>query len=124
MRSILLALLSAAAAGAAEPAPPAAARPNVLFVLADDLRPDGLHALGNPIVKTPHLDRLVQTGVHLPLRLHAGLRRAAVCLPSRTMIQTGCSYSAQRADRSHVGPDGGRGRLRLDPQRQIRQQPR
>jgi len=27
-------------------------KPNILFILADDLRPDGLGALGNKIVKT------------------------------------------------------------------------
>jgi arylsulfatase A-like enzyme len=36
--------------------------PNIVFFLADDLRPDGLHSLGNKIVKTPNLDRLVERG--------------------------------------------------------------
>lgn len=38
------------------------ALPNIVFFLADDLRPDGLHSLGNTIVKTPNLDRLVERG--------------------------------------------------------------
>ena len=66
--------------------------PNVLFILADDLRPDGLHALGNAIVKTPHLDRLVQRGFVFRCAYTQGSDVPAVCLPSRTMIQTGRSY--------------------------------
>lgn len=33
-------------------------RPNLLFLVADDLRPDAIAALGNAAVKTPHLDAL------------------------------------------------------------------
>ena len=33
-------------------------RPNVLFVLTDDQRADTIGALGNPVIKTPNLDRL------------------------------------------------------------------
>lgn len=36
--------------------------PNVVILLADDLRPDGLDSLGNPIVKTQHVDKLVSSG--------------------------------------------------------------
>lgn len=69
-----------------------AGRPNVLFILADDLRPDGLHALGNPIVKTPNLDRLVEQGFVFRNAYTQGSNIGAVCLPSRTMILTGQSY--------------------------------
>jgi hypothetical protein len=37
-------------------------RPNVLFFLADDMKADCLGALGNPHLKTPNLDPLVQRG--------------------------------------------------------------
>lgn len=37
---------------------PAADRPNVLILVADDLRPDGIAALGNSAVQTPNLDAL------------------------------------------------------------------
>ena len=39
-----------------------AARPNVLFVMADDLN-DDMGAFGHPIVKTPNIDRLAREGV-------------------------------------------------------------
>lgn len=75
-----------------------AERPNVLFILADDLRPDGLHALGHPIVKTPNLDRLVEQGFVFRSAYTHGSHVGAVCLPSRTMIQTGQSYLHPRRD--------------------------
>ena len=71
-------------------------RPNILFILADDLRPDGLHALGNPIVKTPHLDRFVEQGFVFRAAYVQGANSGAVCTPSRTMIQTGQSYLRTR----------------------------
>jgi len=72
--------------------------PNVVFILADDLRPDGLHALGNPIVKTPNLDRLVEQGFVFRSAYTQGSSVPAVCLQSRTMIQTGQSYLHVRRD--------------------------
>jgi arylsulfatase A-like enzyme len=37
-----------------------ATRPNVVFLLADDLRADTISALGNPAARTPNLDALVR----------------------------------------------------------------
>jgi arylsulfatase A-like enzyme len=39
-----------------------AAKPNVLFLFADDMRTDTIAAHGNPHIKTPHLDSLVRSG--------------------------------------------------------------
>ncbi len=66
------------------------AKPNVLFLLADDLRPDGIGALGNPHVKTPNLDKLVERGLIFNHAYVFGAHIGSVCLPSRTMIYTGC----------------------------------
>jgi arylsulfatase A-like enzyme len=90
---VLLAALPRVEAG-----PGTTPRPNVLFILADDLRADGLHALGNPLVKTPHLDRLVERGFVFRSAYTQGSNVGAVCLPSRTMIQTGQSYLHARRD--------------------------
>jgi arylsulfatase A-like enzyme len=65
---------------------------NICFILADDLRPDGLHSLGNSIVKSPNLDRLVDRGLIFRNTYIVGANVGAVCTPSRTMIQTGRSY--------------------------------
>lgn len=44
--------------GRAQPQPP----PNILLIVADDQRPDTIHALGNTYIDTPNLDRLVAAG--------------------------------------------------------------
>ena len=65
-------------------------KPNVLFLLADDLRPDGLAALGNPDIKSPNLDQLVNRGFIFKNAYIFGAHIGSVCLPSRTMLYTGC----------------------------------
>src|SRR5512140_557590 len=37
-------------------------RPNILLLFTDQQRFDTIHALGNPIIQTPHIDRLVSMG--------------------------------------------------------------
>lgn len=37
-------------------------RPNIIFLLTDDHRWDALGAMGNPIIRTPHLDTMAQEG--------------------------------------------------------------
>lgn len=65
---------------------------NICFFLADDLRPDCLGVLGHPIVKTPNLDKLLASGCVFREAYTLGSNVEAVCLPSRTMLQTGQSY--------------------------------
>ena len=60
------------------------ARPNVLFIAADDLRPD-LGCYGSAGAKTPQLDALARRGV-LFERAYA---QQAVCNPSRASVLTG-----------------------------------
>jgi arylsulfatase A-like enzyme len=70
---------------AAEPIAVGNALPDVLLIVADDLRPDALHTLGHPTVRTPHLDALAERG--------AVFTRAAcgypICHVSRTEILSG-----------------------------------
>jgi arylsulfatase A-like enzyme len=68
-----------------------ARKPNILHIHADDHRPDGLHALGNPVVRTPNLDRLVDRGMTFTHCYTMGSMIGAVCTPSRTMLLTGRS---------------------------------
>ena len=86
--STVFAILAAAVVAAAQPA----ARPNIVFLLADDLRPDCLGVLGHKIVKTPNLDKLLEHGFIFRNTYLVGANTGAVCTPSRTMIQTGQSY--------------------------------
>ncbi len=76
-----------------------AEKPNILFLLTDDLRPDGLRALGNPDLITPNLDRLVERGMVFRNAYCFGSNVPAVCLPSRTMLLTGLVYFHYRTDR-------------------------
>jgi len=76
----------------AEAQTPSTRRPNILHIHADDHRPDGLHALGNPVLKTPNLDTLVDRGMTFTRCYTQGSMVGAVCLPSRTMMLTGRSW--------------------------------
>ncbi|HEX8913596.1 MAG TPA: sulfatase [Humisphaera sp.] len=77
-----------AAPAVAQPAagstPPPAGRPNVLFVAFDDLRP-AIGCFGDPLAKTPNLDRLAARGVAFT-RAYC---QQAVCSPSRSSLLTG-----------------------------------
>ncbi|MEC7173215.1 MAG: sulfatase-like hydrolase/transferase, partial [Bacteroidota bacterium] len=63
--------------------------PNILFLFADDYTYDAIHALGNNIIETPNLDRLIQNGTHFTNAFNMGGWNGAVCLASRAMIITG-----------------------------------
>lgn len=65
---------------------------NICFLLADDLRPDCLGVLGHPMVKSPNLDKLCANGFIFRNTYVLGSNSGAVCMPSRTMLQTGQSY--------------------------------
>ena len=63
---------------------PAAERPNLIILLADDLGWQDIGCYGGP-VKTPALDALAAQGVRFT-DFHAG---ASVCSPSRATLLTG-----------------------------------
>jgi arylsulfatase A-like enzyme len=60
-------------------------RPNVLFVMPDQLRAQALGCLGNPDVRTPNIDRLAGQGVLLTNTF----ANTPVCCPARANILTG-----------------------------------
>lgn len=60
-------------------------RPNVLFILADDLRWDALGSYGNAQIATPNLDRLASEGV----ALDAFYVASPVCVASRLSLHSG-----------------------------------
>ena len=67
------------------------ARPNFLFMIADDLMFRTIGAINNPEVHTPNIDRLVHSGCHFTHCFHQGSWTGAVCVASRTMLNTGLS---------------------------------
>ena len=63
----------------------AAERPNILFLFADDMRPDCISALGNPHIRTPNLDKLVERG----LTFTRATCSYPICVVSRAELLTG-----------------------------------
>lgn len=71
----------------------AAPATNVVFIFADDQRADTIAALGNPVIKTPSLDRLVKRGVAFTRAYMQGGNQGATCVPSRAMLLSGRSLA-------------------------------
>jgi len=61
------------------------AKPNVLFVVVDDLRPE-MNCYGQEWILSPNMDRLAQDG----LLFERAYCQQAVCAPSRASVLTGC----------------------------------
>jgi arylsulfatase A-like enzyme len=62
---------------------------NVLFIFADDHSFDCIHATGNDELETPNLDRLAHGSTHFSHAYNMGSWSGAVCVASRTMLNTG-----------------------------------
>ncbi len=77
----------------------AADKPNIVLIFADDQATDTLAAWGHPHMHTPNLDRLSRRGVNFMYAHNAGSWTGAVCVPSRSMLNTGRSlWRAQEAN--------------------------
>ena len=75
-------------------------RPNVLFLFTDDHARFGVGALGDGLVRTPHLDSLIAAGTLFTHAYNMGAWQPAVCLASRAMLNTGRSvWRAAELDR-------------------------
>jgi len=89
---------AAAAAGAgtawsAEPArtqppPGPRSRPNIVFIMADDLGYGHLGCYGQKKIRTPHIDRMAAEGMRFT-QFYAGF---TVCAPSRSVLMTGLHH--------------------------------
>ena len=104
-RLLVLSLLGLMSQGCGQAELPESARPNVLFIAVDDLRPE-LGAYGNPHIQTPNIDRLAESGVTF-LQAHV---QQAVCNPSRASLMTGLRPDSLRVwdlatDFRHTVPD-------------------
>ncbi|MHC4995688.1 MAG: arylsulfatase [Planctomycetota bacterium] len=60
-------------------------KPNIIFILADDLGYGDLGSYGQKLIKTPHLDKLAKNGMRFT-DFYAG---STVCAPSRCVLMTG-----------------------------------
>jgi arylsulfatase A-like enzyme len=99
--------VAAVALGRAGRAARADKRPNILFVVVDDLRWDEFGAAGHPYLKTPNIDRLGREGASFTRAFHA----TPLCSPNRACLLTGqytarhCVYNNEdRSLLSHLLP--------------------
>jgi arylsulfatase A-like enzyme len=81
-----------------------ATRPNIIFILADDLGYGDLGCYGQKLIQTPHLDAMAKQGMRFT-QFYAG---TAVCAPSRSSFLTG----------QHTGHTPIRGNKGVEPEGQ------
>lgn len=78
---------------------PAADKPNIILILADDIGYGDLSCYGAKMVQTPNLDRLAREG----RRFTDAHSPAASCTPSRRALLTG-RYSWRQPEGSRIAP--------------------
>jgi arylsulfatase len=80
-------------------------RPNVLLIFTDQQRFDTIGALGNPVIHTPNLDRLVQSGVAFT----SAYTPSPVCVAARcSLIYGQYPYHTGCYDNGFPMPEDGR----------------
>lgn len=95
-------LMSGGPASAATDSPAAAPPMNVLFINFEDFTPNAIGCYGNPIPKTPNIDRLAAGGV----RFDRAYIQYPCCNPSRTSFWTGLRPPTTRVlSNEHVMQD-------------------
>lgn len=67
-------------------------RPNILCFVTDQQRADHLSCMGHPVLRTPNIDRIAQTGV----RFTRAYVNNPLCMPSRATLFTGWTPRAHR----------------------------
>lgn len=91
--ALVLASVGLTLAARAAPAPPA--KPNIVYILADDLGWTDLACQGSNYYATPHLDRLAAQGVRM-LRYY----NSQNCAPTRAALMSGQYAPAPASTRS------------------------
>lgn len=90
--SMLLILLSGACKTPSSPGQDPGGKstiPNIVFLFTDDQTYETISALGNKIIQTPNLDRLVNGGATFTHAYNMGGWHGAICVASRSMIISG-----------------------------------
>jgi arylsulfatase A-like enzyme len=91
------------------------ARPNIIFIMADDMGYGDLGSYGQKIIQTPYLDQMAKEGLRFT-NCYAG---STVCAPSRSVLMTG-KHTGHTTVRGNfgkygvVGLGGGEGRVPLE----------
>jgi arylsulfatase A-like enzyme len=81
----------------------ALAKPNLIFILSDDIAQGDVGCYGQKLIQTPHLDRMAAEGT----RYLQGYCGTSVCAPSRSSLMTGLhsGHCPIRANRE-IQPEG------------------
>lgn len=79
-------------------------KPNIIFIMADDLGYADLGCYGQKHIKTPHIDQLAKEGLRFT-QCYAG---SPVCAPSRSVLMTG-QHTGHTTVRGNMGKGGVRG---------------
>jgi arylsulfatase A-like enzyme len=95
-RILLTAAVALAGVASSHTSAAEARKPNVIFILADDLGWGDLGCYGHPHIRSPHLDRLAKQGT-LFTQFYVN---ASVCSPSRCAFMTS-HYPARHAIHGH-----------------------
>ena len=76
-------------------------KPNIIFIMADDLGYADLGCYGQKLIKTPCIDQMAREGMRFT-QCYAG---ACVCAPSRSVLMTGqhTGHTRVRANKCRVG---------------------
>ncbi len=106
IRYLVLIGILVPAHGATPFAAPGHDRPNFLLLLSDDQTFRALGALGELDIHTPNLDRLARRGTLFTHAFNQGGWSGAVCVPSRTMLNTGRTLWQCRGTNSGTLPEG------------------
>ena len=80
-------------------------KPNIVFILADDMGYGDLGCYGQKLIETPHIDQLAAQGIRFT-QFYAG---TSVCAPSRSSLLTG----------QHTGHTPIRGNYEIQPEGQL-----
>ena len=90
-------------------------KPNIIFIMADDMGYGDLGSFGQTVIQTPHLDQMAREGLRFT-NCYAG---STVCAPSRSVLMTG-KHTGHTTVRGNfgkygvVGLGGGKGRVPLE----------
>lgn len=107
-------LRSEQAAAAAAEGGQGARRPNIVYIMVDDMGVYDLGCYGQQHIETPNVDRLARQGMRFT-QCYAG---SAVCAPSRSVLMTGqhTGHTRVRGNAGMVGGVGPQRRVPLEPE--------
>jgi len=85
IKTVGMGIASLTMPGTAPAGPKRSKRPNIIYIILDELGYFELSCMGNRYLKTPNIDRMAEEG----MRFTQALAGAPVCAPTRSVLMTG-----------------------------------